>query len=1677
MIRRLILCMAAAGLVTGIPVQAAIDGVEAARNSAGMALRWENIQGAPYWLSGPAPSSSTQRGWHAVDLKGNQGVALHVPARAMLRIIAEQEGAQQAPQVGISDGTGLALEHAPIPGADGRSWLVRNDAAHAVVIHLQRAGQTDTPQRLALFLGTMAPPAGAAVYRHALPLKGEHVRVREASEALAQTYVRMAANEEFAITVRGPDRLMIEYRLEAMQSAGAAALTMHAGWDDQPMRLIHQVTAPENDIPLRIDGAWQRAGRLERVALDIPDGEHRLRLHSSHGVLLRAAKEGTHDFLLPSLNIPQAWRHAGSFAALEELEQNSIAAGVSNQWRDIGALAAQRLQREASRQTGQSKLRDTADELHGALTQYRDLLPSGPGDLQARSVVRRAAQSPDGTQRNRIAAPESAADHLPAALFHPIGDTPVRFALPQVPYPMRLRALVPADAPEARIEIRYDNGQTDTLWFGMPALAADKLRPPATALADMQGDGWPPTLGGHASRSGTAAIQANVASMEWQVPANVKSLSIRAVGGIVPVALQWAESAEYALDDQYLAQLVQQPAPGNPAASLKQAALKTLQRMLAAAHAQFTANVVPPGMPSGKLDDAQARKAAQAAQQESEPARAVELWQQAMQTEDAALQSQALRGLTDALFLAGERFTAERLLRSHWNSGHPALARAAEDELDALYAREGDREMQSLFAAARAANDASYLPRLSVTLAAEGNDDMALLAGLVSRQRDLTALLQCALRSKKWKTFDALLQQLDTPREHAYWQAQRALSLGRLDEADHHFKESGAQEWSNALAEGQSISRSLADETGERAAAVQAWLEWQAKHPGARLWQDQPDVLLRHGGGISLRSLALNRRSSWWRATAEHPLVTRVVGPARLRVEARPLHARGDALASGWLRVKTRDQLWLQAFYQNQPATGLELETQDAWPGASVVREINLPAGLHELHIDAGAVPVAARLQVERPALQLPVLPAPAAAHFESHTYHAGRREAAPACGHRGGCELLVDGSLHAYRIAYEPVYWRALPAPAGERDPVAGLLSDNDIDGALNAAADPVERMRLLLWLAETRPSQRTRAVVEGAALAKAHAGRELQAQWNQLAAGSLWSALPLVDRSAGLRPVATAQGTPESPAARIRAALLAPLREGEVRVGAGTRATLRSDAPSPGTLNVELTSDEMPWNLVMPMQVTVERNGRPVRTVEVDQAMGTVSIPVPIPAGEQHVSVSLPRGFSNQYLRVRFSGARQGVPQVTRDWHIATRSQPVQATVSGPAWIRIDRLDHDGVRSEERLVTEPVSTLVLPPHAGAGESLYRLYQLRIDPAPPVPPLPRPDHYTPARVPEAPAEWLAAIVPPPQRVRFIDSVPLEGQRNSTLSARTAFQRRRDIEASGAMDDPVAERFVEAGVTWRQRDEATALSKLADVFVRNREAGSPVFGFRLRAEQDVRWLAALPMPFTFTASLSGFAQDTPDKMGASLSFNASVSQTQRLTSTLSHTPVLEFTARTMNLDSVRDRRLVDTDVFSPYRQQQKRALTIGDTLSWRPWRDAYLAAGISVTTKPDFNLTDVDNHQASIQWRQLVGPLSLDIGARATRYWASPDRPRELTRREIRLGVGRDWWLNTGSRIEVRAELRRDLDAATSWGGVELRWHWGPGRQLRDFSARELDFSALRNWHMPAPANRIEEER
>lgn len=1657
------------------PAHAAVDGLEVARALSSTSLRWENIRESDSWIAGQVPVRDPMSGLFGVDLLDDHEIAIHVPAHTLLRIVA-LEGATIAPKVALSHGTGLAIELEPIPALDQQSWLVRTDSPQAAVIHIRGHYQKLVSQRYALFLARFETPFDLTAYRRELPLSGTQVQVRRADESVGKEHVRVSAGTPLSTKIYGPERLLLETRLDSSQVNRSVLTSMEIAIDDQPVRIVRQPTGPETVAPAQFDSEWQASGRRERVAIDIPPGEHTVVLRPSHSIVVHAALSGAPDLLLPKLNSPAQWKDIQLDHAIEEIEQESVAAAESNQWRDIGRLAGERFAAAARQREGVRNVMSAADEIKGQFTQYQDLIPVEAGIGRIVPFLVFQPQPSDEAVRHQIvsALAASASAGPPNSRFHAISTSGLRFNLPQVSYPLRVRFMLPANAGESRLEIRHGDTVLN-LTGGVTKLDAEKLRlsTPVHALLPL---GGVESISNDQPETRPLLAFTEVVSVEWQVPAGTRDFTLKSLGGEVDVAVQWGASTEYFLDDGFLAQqLLYNPRTLLPGSQLTSATQPFL-RMLAAARAQYVANVAPAVLSIEGSDDASARRAADDAARESEPARAAGLWQQALYSSASAEKAVALRGLANALFAAGDRFGGERLLRSHWVGTDSVLALAAEEELRALYVRESDPEMQLLFASAVAFRDPSNYAALSQLLAENGEDRLALLAGIESATRDIPAMLQSALRIGYWQTFDALLAQLPEGDEQLIWGAQKALKYGRVDEADALFTSARATDWTESLREGRALATVLQAPDSDNATAVSKWLSWQARHPGPRAWLSDPHSIGQHNGGISLRSTSLNLRSQWWRSDSKQPLVAQVLGPARIRVEARPLHSAPATVLDGWVQVRTKEQLWVVPFNSNQASPGLVSESGSETPGALVTREIDLPPGLHELQIDASGVPLAIRVLQHRPTLQLPVLTAPSIAHFEPQKGVIARPNPEPKCGSERSCLLLLgENGLMPLRMKLEPISWPGFSAPVTETDPAARSLAAGDVDGALAQTTVPAERMRLLLWLAQTDPLSRPRALALGAELANRSSTAEIRSQWEQLSANSRWVLATLVDRSAGLRQIESVVGTPDSPVGRIRAALLPALRSGELRIGGGSRVSFVSEQAQPYPLQIQLTLDELPGLPTLPATLQVLLNGQPMQTVQLSSRAPSRLIDLPMRGGAQTVSVVLLQHYANQYVRVRFNGPVQPELIVKRDWQISTAAEPVQLTVAGPVAIRIDRLDADGVRSEERLIQGQASTLVLPPHEGSSESLYRIYLRQLQPIVPVNPPPRPSDYQPLIFQEAQLPWTDAAPPKKQMVRFIDAHPLRAETDHTLTFRSGLQSRRDSDATGGVAVPLPERFLETGVTWRRgSDDTTQWSKI-DGLVRLPKSGAPVIGARWSNEREIGWTAERPWPFTVQTSLDSFVQSTPQGTGVSVTARASAEQTRAMTSTLSHTPNIGLLARFLNLDSTSDASRVDTDVFTRYRAKHSRALTASETLSWRPWLDSHLAARINLVSNPDLNFFKPDQSGIDLMWRQLVGRTRLELGMRTTRFNADTERASSSVTRQLRLGTGSDWWFADGSRAELITFFSRDISQQTTFGGIELRWHMSQGRKFRDFAPSELDFRGLRSWQVPATNNRIEE--
>uniref|UniRef100_UPI001690C9A6 hypothetical protein n=1 Tax=Aromatoleum evansii TaxID=59406 RepID=UPI001690C9A6 len=460
--------------------------------------------------------------------------------------------------------------------------------------------------------------------------------------------------------------------------------------------------------------------------------------------------------------------------------------------------------------------------------------------------------------------------------------------------------------------------------------------------------------------------------------------------------LHGGQAADAGAIAPFLATLGTAPDFAAPSAAEADSHWQPLARLLRAQAAQFAIGVAPPDAAAARRDAAPATQALREAEKLAARGQwlgALEAWSAALASPVAAEREQAFAGRITALRQLGEDHVAERLLRQRMlHDADPAARRGARDRLIALHRDAHDLDAEQATRAAAllregARSAAELVSALAANLLDNGEPDLALMAGLLlpRRERPLETMLRAAHAQQWWAVFDELVGDLPDPSRQAFWRAQRALGEGRMADAEAQFARAGGEGAAFAahLARARGIRAALhgdaADKNGERALAD--WADWQASHPGPRIWQDGAHLATDFAGAQALRSIDRDLGFTAFRAEPERPLRLRVAGPAKLRIEARPLHPAGSAArVDGWLRVREAGhqtgQEWLAPITANAPTPALELVGRpQTSAGRAVVQEIALGPGWHELAADGGDRALLVRLAIEEAALPLPLLP------------------------------------------------------------------------------------------------------------------------------------------------------------------------------------------------------------------------------------------------------------------------------------------------------------------------------------------------------------------------------------------------------------------------------------------------------------------------------------------------------------------------------------------------------------------------------------------------------------------------------------------------------------------------------------------------------------------------------
>ncbi len=1717
-------------LVVAGPARAGLDQLETGlRAERSMPLRWDNVEGAPFWALGVVPVYDRDTGMHVVRLDPGQETVIRNPRGGWVRLMGDF--AAGSPAVFAGSGTGLEVELAAVPGDDARSLFYFPDREEQELVRIA-AGKTGPPLVFGVFLERLEEPPVPELYREAVCSPAMHHTLFLEGLPGAKSWARIEAGEPLGVDVTGPCRVLLAHRVELTGQEESRLVEYGLDWslDTGASGKLSFTTSPETRHT-RVDGKTVFCGRARSGYVDIPDGEHRLILVPGRDMLVRVLCHDPEDYLLPDLNRAQRTEPVRTCDPVE-VEEQARQLFRDNTHREGGLLGSAMLRRTARARRDVPGILSRAGVQEQAMTYLRDLFPEKEGRSRTLRFLVPRLRPFEG--REDLTVPHGAVQTLlgtvGSARFHGLPGTGdwAGYALPERPAPTTLRVAVVLGEEQERFRIRLGDGPEQTcLVFDGPELGRNSqgVTTAETGMAVLR-HGFDEEDGGasvgalHAMLGGTPLARVGVIDLE--LPVGVREVFVG--HGSRPdmlVALQYRAGRTFRLqEDEYL-NLVGTAMEGSFQKFLSRqtgvpadlaAHWQPLADFIASRSETFGAGVPEtwesgclrpmPGDGAGVSGPQDLIRRAREKERSNNLLAALEEWAAVYRLVSGNDRVTAVRGLERVLRGLDEHFLADRLLRYEFLRGDGASSRAAGDLLLAEAKERGDVEQRLTIHCARYVRTSvpEDLAAVSELLINRGSHGLGLMAGLLVplKQQPHEALVRAAYREKWMRTFGEQVEFLQ-PERRAFWSGVAAAEQGKVAEAEELFSSAGepGQEYLMQLAVGKRIVSELtSDDPARLHKAVRLWQDLQQNSLGPVSWVGASDAVQESSGAVRLRSLSRDTTAVVHVASPAQPASLVIWGPVRVRFTARPIHAPGsEGPVDGWMAMQGASVNRQVAVTGNRPASGLEILGSGDRPGRAVTWEWTAPAGRHRVSVHGIGFDALIGVELLRPEIVSPLLPflsddAVGTALAGIWSVNPVRYEEECGCGIAGenleevrvvegeirtsfsatALQRFADAQTVSRRQLHRPVDWSVWESEAGAQQEVVD---------------DPVLQAEAMVRAAESDPALVVPMETELRELAASRPDLpELGGLADRLGRSTVWEFVEPV-RSGGLQPVTLSGWDPESPGLRVRRALMPCLFPDEHILFRPGRLVVDMFNTARTTLRLDFGLGDIPWLPEHPLRFGYRVGDGPVHQTVLTRSEPDRSVTLTVPSGEQAVTVIMEDNVPNLFLRVAVRDVGAGCTSFScspLDWSVidervydmALPDMPVQVKVQGPTRVRVDELRGGLVRSSYRTVDKGWQTISLAPAQGEATGLFRVHRLVPRTDEPAPALARPRKAVTELVREP-----RGIIPDQARstsVRVEDRFKLGEQEDGSWEMKLSSRQRRSVDEDRDSD---AERFAQLEAVHRYRDDDLPGYWQTTLLGRVREHGGPVLGVR----EDLR-IDPQSLPFSIRLQGSLLAQNPDaDTFGvpgtgqgetewAGL-LRGTLSRNREIASTWRHVPRWTVFGRLMSMDGDEEYKAddVDQDIFSSYKQEHRHGHSIGDTLYYRPWLDTIFFGGASAGSNEDFNLFSPDNLRFRAGWRQLWGPVQTDLQLRHTRYLEDDDRAREIDRTFVDLDVLLTHWNYCRDRFQLGLSGRLDADHGEWSGGLFLSWLMSEGRDLRDFRPGEVDFRTLREERIPGNRN------
>jgi len=295
----------------------------AAIDASGARLRWDAVEGPPFWVSGPRPGFAPGWGPHAIRLEPGERVTLLVPGSSILRIHARKGERAADLEAWTFDGFGLETEVPILRSSDPHAFFVSTGSLTPRRVALELPGPPSPrgPSRegegeresewaraaregleISLFLSRIVAYPTASLHRTLLDLPGEPVGVSSSSIFPGERHWRVEGSSLAPFVIEGPARLALVTRFEAQRGEPAAVqgyrLRVIVNGAERLFDFETGIDPAEEEL---VDGTPALLGNRRTAWFEVPGGEHRVSLRSSAPLLVRLLRASEKDTLLATL--------------------------------------------------------------------------------------------------------------------------------------------------------------------------------------------------------------------------------------------------------------------------------------------------------------------------------------------------------------------------------------------------------------------------------------------------------------------------------------------------------------------------------------------------------------------------------------------------------------------------------------------------------------------------------------------------------------------------------------------------------------------------------------------------------------------------------------------------------------------------------------------------------------------------------------------------------------------------------------------------------------------------------------------------------------------------------------------------------------------------------------------------------------------------------------------------------------------------------------------------------------------------------------------------------------------------------------------------------------------------------------------------------------------------------